>query len=79
MSAEPLLLMSREAAKLLAVSERTLWGLTVPRGPIPTVKIGRCVRFALTDLQAFVAACRRSADIKTEQSLTQPVGDELMP
>jgi len=55
----PLLLMARDAAKLLAVSERTLWGLTVPRGPIPSIKIGRSVRYSLTDLHAFVDARRQ--------------------
>ncbi len=54
----PLLLTSRQAAKALAISERTLWGLTAPRGPIPVVPIGRAIRYALEDLRDFVARKR---------------------
>jgi len=50
---QPGLLPPRDAARALAVSPRTLWGLTSPRGPIPCVRIGRAVRYALADLQAF--------------------------
>jgi len=53
-TAQPNLLSARDAARALAVAERTLWGLTSPRGPIPCVKIGRSVRYAVSDLQAFI-------------------------
>jgi predicted DNA-binding transcriptional regulator AlpA len=57
---QPLLVDVREAARLLACSERTLWGLTSPRGPIPSVKIGRrSVRYSVADLQAFVDAQKK--------------------
>jgi hypothetical protein len=36
----PLALRPREAAKALGISERSLWGLTFPRGPIPCVRVG---------------------------------------
>jgi len=49
-----LLLSVREAAKMLAISERTLWSITAPRGPLPCVRIGRSVRYDLRDLQAFI-------------------------
>jgi excisionase family DNA binding protein len=49
-----LLLTPREAARSLAVSERTLWGLT-HQGAIPCVRLGRAVRYDLVDLQAFIA------------------------
>jgi len=49
-----LLLSAREAAKMLAISERTLWSITAPRGPLPCVRIGRVVRYDLRDLQAFI-------------------------
>jgi hypothetical protein len=49
-----LLLIARDAAKALSVSERTLWGLTHPRGPIPVVKFGRAVRYDARDLAAFI-------------------------
>jgi excisionase family DNA binding protein len=52
----PLLLNTRDAARTLAVSERTLWGLTRPRGPIPAVRLGRAVRYAVTDLQGYIEA-----------------------
>ena len=50
-----LLLTSREAAAMLSVSERTLWGVTHPRGDLPAVMIGRCVRYDPADRKASIA------------------------
>lgn len=47
-----------EAARLLAVSARTVWTLK-DRGELPVVYIGRSVRFRMADLEAFVAARAR--------------------
>ena len=52
--AVPYLLGSREAAKVLAVSERTLWGITSPRGELPAIHIGRAVRYDPNDVLAFI-------------------------
>jgi excisionase family DNA binding protein len=57
---EPLLVPAREAARLLAVSERTLWGLT-RRGEVPCVRIGRAVRYDPRDLAAYVERLRAPA------------------
>jgi excisionase family DNA binding protein len=54
------LLRPNEAAKFLAVSERTLWTLT-DRGDLPAVRIGRLVRYAAEDLEAYVEANRGRA------------------
>ena len=48
-----LLLRPRDAARALAVSERTLWELT-RRGVIPCVRLGRAVRYDPGDLRAFI-------------------------
>lgn len=48
-----LLATPRQAAKALAVCEKTLWSLT-KRGELPAVRIGRAVRYDMTDLQAFI-------------------------
>lgn len=45
-----LLVNPREAAKLLAISSRTLWGLTAPHGPILAVRLGRLVCYSPADL-----------------------------
>lgn len=62
-SVESLALRPREAAKALGISERTLWGLTTPRGPIPCVRIGQgkrqTVLYPVVELQAWL---RRQAD-----------------
>jgi excisionase family DNA binding protein len=60
---EPLLLTTRQAAKALAVCEKTLWSLT-KRGEIPAVRIGRAVRYSMDELQAWVrrASEKKSAD-----------------
>ncbi|HUE71419.1 MAG TPA: hypothetical protein VMP01_11095 [Pirellulaceae bacterium] len=51
---ERLLVGSREAAKLLSISTRCLWGMTAPRGPLPAVYMGRRVLYAVADLAAAV-------------------------
>ena len=54
-----LLLNARDAARALSISERTLWGLTEPRGPIPAVRVGaRSVRYAVADLECFISEQR---------------------
>lgn len=50
----PLAVPPRDAAKMLSVSERTLWGLTQPRGPIHAVKIGRLVRYPIESLRGYL-------------------------
>lgn len=49
-----ILLRPRQAAASLSISERQLWQHTVPRGPIPCVRIGNCVRYSPDALQAFI-------------------------
>ncbi|HEY1378989.1 MAG TPA: helix-turn-helix domain-containing protein [Gemmataceae bacterium] len=58
-----LLLTPRAAAAALAVSPRTLWGLTAPRGPIPAVKIGRSVRYSAEALRAWIAAQQKGGQL----------------
>lgn len=50
----PLALSPREAAKSLGISERTLWASTVPRGPIPAVKLGGRVLYPVAGLQEWL-------------------------
>lgn len=52
---EQILLTAREAAKALRISEKTLWSMTVPRGPIPSVRLGRSVRYVVDDLRHAVS------------------------
>jgi excisionase family DNA binding protein len=59
-SMTPLLVDVREAARLLSCSDRTLWSLTAPRGPIPCLRLGRAVRYAIADLEAFIRDSRES-------------------
>jgi excisionase family DNA binding protein len=48
-----LLVTTEEAASILAISKRNLWTLT-KNGEIPFVMIGRCKRYALSDLMRFI-------------------------
>ena len=50
-----LLLKPADAAKALAISERTLWALT-RRGEIPCVRFGGAKRYDPKDLQAWIDA-----------------------
>jgi hypothetical protein len=58
----PILFTPRLAAAVLAISERSLWALTAPRGPIPVVKIGRSVRYSAEALRAWVATQQRGGE-----------------
>lgn len=59
-SIQPLALRSREAAKVLSISPRTLWGLTHPRGPIRACKLGPTpkagVLYTLEELRRWLAS-----------------------
>src|SRR3954467_15660986 len=50
----PLLVDSHEAARLLAVSERTLWALT-DAGEVRCLRLGRAKRYAVAELERFIA------------------------
>ena len=49
-----LLMSARNTAKALSISERKLWSLTKPLGPIPSVPIGRRVLYDPDDLRAWI-------------------------
>jgi hypothetical protein len=54
-----LALTAREAADALGITERTLWSLSEPRGPIPSFRIGpggRSIRYSVAALQTWIAA-----------------------
>ena len=52
---EKKLLKPREAAARLNISERQLWAKTRPRGGIPSVRIGNCVRYDPGALDQYIA------------------------
>lgn len=43
----------RQAAELVQVSERKLWSMSSPRGPIPVVRVGKLVRYNVESLRAW--------------------------
>ncbi|MBL9149402.1 MAG: helix-turn-helix domain-containing protein [Phycisphaerae bacterium] len=51
---ERTLLTSREVAGRLGISERTVWSITAPRGPLPTIRIGRRTMYSVSDLDILV-------------------------
>lgn len=55
MDTHPILLTAKEAAIALRVSPRKLWEMT-HRGDIPYVKLDRCLRYPLRDLEAWIAS-----------------------
>ena len=63
---QPLALRPREAAQALSISERTLWALTAPRGPIPCVRIGhgkrKSVLYPVPGLQNYLAEQAEAAN-----------------
>ncbi len=54
---EPLLLTAPKAAKMLAISPRTLWTLT-QQGVVPCVRLGRSVRYSVDDLREVISKNR---------------------
>lgn len=54
---ESLLVNVKEAAALLSISTRKLWGLTAS-GEIACIRVGRAVRYSHHDLEKFVEANR---------------------
>jgi predicted site-specific integrase-resolvase len=61
----PLLLKPRDAARALAVSERTLWGL-VKSGEIPCLRIpgrgkARAIRYDVRDLLGWIERVKAAA------------------
>lgn len=55
----PALLRPPEAAAYLSLCERSLWSL-MNSGEIPHVRIGRSVRYAISDLDAYIESQRVS-------------------
>lgn len=60
-STSPLLLSAKETAIALAISPRKLWGLTAS-GEIPHVRLGRCVRYEIRDLEAAIERMKRGGE-----------------
>ena len=50
-----------EPSAALAISPRKLWGMTASR-EIPHVRVGRCVRYPLDDLQRWIDAQKEGGD-----------------
>lgn len=51
---EKILLSKAEAAQVLSISEKKLWFLTFPRGPIMSVRLGGRVLYSPETLKAFI-------------------------
>ena len=51
-----LLISPKAASELLSISPRTLWTLTAPRGPIPSLRLGRLVRYRPEALAEWLVA-----------------------
>lgn len=53
----PALLSATQTARFLAISERMLWTLTNEK-QIPHIRIGRLVRYSISDLNAWIESKR---------------------
>jgi len=56
-----LLLTPRQASEALAVSARKLWSMTAS-GEIPHIRLGRCVRYPVEDLQRWIDERKQGGD-----------------
>lgn len=51
-----LLVSAHDAARMLNISERTLWSVTTPRGTLVCVRIGSRVLYSPESLRSWIAA-----------------------
>jgi excisionase family DNA binding protein len=70
---ESLLIKAPEAAKALALSERTLWSLA-KKGELPSIKVNRAVRYDLADLRAWIERKKNPAQPATELVMVPSIG-----
>ena len=56
-----LLLTPAQAARSLAISPRKLWSMT-NAGEIRCVRLGRCVRYHVTDLEAAIERLKKASE-----------------
>ncbi len=59
------LLKTKDAAKYLCMSEKTLWNLT-NAGQVRAVRMGRLVRYDPDDLDAFIEQCKTEISQKPQ-------------
>ena len=71
---DQLLLTTREAAKQLKISERTLYALT-STGKIPRVQVGSCVRYSPQSIQKWIEQTESTAPAPKKVRLPRPVED----
>ncbi len=58
---QPKLLTPRQTATYLSISERKLWSLT-NENLVPCIRIGRAVRYTVTDLNLWIESQRTTAE-----------------
>jgi len=61
------LLTTEEVASMTGLSRETLAQWRSQRRGIPYLKIGRAVRYALADVQAYLEGCRVSVSVPKER------------
>ncbi len=61
------LLTTKEVANMTGLSRETLAQWRSQRRGIPYLKIGRSVRYALVDVQAYLEGCRVSVSVPKER------------
>ncbi|HEY4311749.1 MAG TPA: helix-turn-helix domain-containing protein [Pirellulales bacterium] len=63
-----LLLTADEAAESLSVCRKTLYSMTVPRGPLPCVKVGRAVRYSVASIEAWIRGQEEASAVEASAS-----------
>ena len=71
---DKLLITERQAAEILSVAPRTLWGWR-KAGEIPFLRRGRCVRYVIDDLRDWIAAQKGDEGPRLERGDFDGTGD----
>ena len=64
-SLEKKLLSTKETSKILGISERTLWSITAPRGPLVRCKIKNRVLYSQSAIDQYIRAMESMNDNET--------------
>jgi excisionase family DNA binding protein len=48
----------KQAAEVLGISPSTVYGIAAPAGQLPCYRVGRAVRFEMSDIEEYKQSCR---------------------
>lgn len=77
-SIEKMLISKQETARILSISEKKLWSMTYPRGPIISIQLGSRVLYSVESLRRFIQQeeAKFQTDLKLQKETSQTVASD---